>query len=51
MRAKSNGFSDVLYLDSVNGKYIEEVSSCNIFIVKVMLQKPISSTACYERNC
>ncbi|XP_057516967.1 branched-chain-amino-acid aminotransferase 2, chloroplastic-like [Amaranthus tricolor] len=34
MRAKSNGFSDVLYLDSVNGKYIEEVSSCNIFIVK-----------------
>ncbi|KAK9271016.1 hypothetical protein L1049_026604 [Liquidambar formosana] len=33
-RAKSRGFSDVLYLDSVNKKYIEEVSSCNIFIVK-----------------
>ncbi|KAL9224562.1 hypothetical protein vseg_000584 [Gypsophila vaccaria] len=33
-RAKSRGFSDVLYLDSVHKKYIEEVSSCNIFIVK-----------------
>ncbi|KAL2928960.1 Branched-chain-amino-acid aminotransferase 2 chloroplastic [Bienertia sinuspersici] len=27
-------FSDVLYLDSVSGKYIEEVSTCNVFIVK-----------------
>lgn len=34
MKAKSKGFSDVLYLDSVNGKYVEEVSSCNIFMVK-----------------
>ncbi|OAY51058.1 branched-chain-amino-acid aminotransferase 2, chloroplastic [Manihot esculenta] len=33
-RAKNRGFSDVLYLDSVNKKYLEEVSSCNIFIVK-----------------
>ncbi|KAL5558732.1 hypothetical protein UlMin_034943 [Ulmus minor] len=33
-RAKSRGFSDVLYLDSVNKKYLEEVSSCNIFIIK-----------------
>ncbi|KAL3514340.1 hypothetical protein ACH5RR_027057 [Cinchona calisaya] len=33
-RAKDKGFSDVLYLDSVNKKNIEEVSSCNIFIVK-----------------
>ncbi|GAB4852428.1 Branched-chain-amino-acid aminotransferase, mitochondrial [Ancistrocladus abbreviatus] len=33
-RAKSRGFSDVLYLDSVNGKYVEEVSSCNIFVLK-----------------
>ncbi|KAF5740095.1 branched-chain-amino-acid aminotransferase 2 chloroplastic-like isoform X1 [Tripterygium wilfordii] len=33
-RAKSRGFSDVLYLDSVNKKNLEEVSSCNIFIVK-----------------
>nr|WDD38966.1 branched-chain-amino-acid aminotransferase 2 [Fagopyrum tataricum] len=32
--AKSKGFSDVLYLDSVNGKYVEEASSCNIFLVK-----------------
>ncbi|XP_024187741.1 branched-chain-amino-acid aminotransferase 2, chloroplastic isoform X2 [Rosa chinensis] len=34
LRAKSRGFSDVLYLDSVNKKNLEEVSSCNIFIVK-----------------
>ncbi|KNA20722.1 hypothetical protein SOVF_049820, partial [Spinacia oleracea] len=39
--AKDRGFSDVLYLDSVSGKYIEEVSSCNIFIVK-------ASTAFHE---
>ncbi|KAI3831621.1 hypothetical protein MKX03_017469 [Papaver bracteatum] len=32
--AKSRGFSDVIYLDSVQKKYIEELSSCNIFIVK-----------------
>ncbi|GAA0182667.1 transaminase [Lithospermum erythrorhizon] len=32
--AKNMGFSDVLYLDAVNKKYIEEVSSCNIFVVK-----------------
>ncbi|XVF39740.1 hypothetical protein PTKIN_Ptkin01aG0057000 [Pterospermum kingtungense] len=35
--AKNRGFSDVLYLDAVNKKYLEEVSSCNIFIVKVLL--------------
>lgn len=33
-RAKDRGFSDVLYLDSVNKKNLEEVSSCNIFILK-----------------
>lgn len=36
IRAKSRGFSDVLYLDSVNRKNVEEVSSCNIFVVKVL---------------
>ncbi|KAF5795682.1 putative branched-chain-amino-acid transaminase [Helianthus annuus] len=34
LKAKEQGFSDVLYLDSVHKKYIEEVSSCNIFLVK-----------------
>ncbi|KAI7746890.1 hypothetical protein M8C21_023473 [Ambrosia artemisiifolia] len=34
LRAKEQGFSDVVYLDSVHKKYIEEVSSCNIFLVK-----------------
>ncbi|XP_030944350.1 branched-chain-amino-acid aminotransferase 6-like [Quercus lobata] len=33
-QAKARGFSDVLFLDAVTKKYIEEVSSCNIFIVK-----------------
>ncbi|KAG7653743.1 Aminotransferase class IV [Arabidopsis suecica] len=33
-RAKSLGFSDVLYLDSVKKKYLEEASSCNVFVVK-----------------
>ncbi|XP_048622269.1 branched-chain-amino-acid aminotransferase 2, chloroplastic [Brassica napus] len=33
-RAKSRGFSDVLYLDSVKKKYLEEASSCNVFVVK-----------------
>lgn len=34
--AKDRGYSDVLYLDSVNKKYIEEVSAANIFLVKVI---------------
>ncbi|XP_009118270.1 branched-chain-amino-acid aminotransferase 2, chloroplastic-like isoform X2 [Brassica rapa] len=33
-RAKSLGFSDVLYLDSVKKKYLEEASACNVFVVK-----------------
>lgn len=33
--AKAQGFSDVLYLDCVHKKYLEEVSSCNVFVVKV----------------
>ena len=34
-RAKEKGHSDVLYLDPVHKKFVEEVSSCNIFMVKV----------------
>ena len=34
LEAKSAGFSDVVYLDARENKYIEEVSSCNIFVVK-----------------
>uniref|UniRef100_A0A5B7ABX3 Branched-chain-amino-acid aminotransferase n=2 Tax=Davidia involucrata TaxID=16924 RepID=A0A5B7ABX3_DAVIN len=33
-RARNRGFSDVLYLDSVYKKNLEEASSCNIFVVK-----------------
>lgn len=38
-QAKAKGFSDVLFLDSVTGKYIEEVSACNIFMLKVFSHK------------
>ncbi|KAJ4716063.1 Branched-chain-amino-acid aminotransferase [Melia azedarach] len=32
--AKAKGFTDILFLDAVAGKYIEEVSTSNIFVVK-----------------
>lgn len=35
LEAKSSGFSDVLFLDAATGKNIEEISTCNIFILKV----------------
>jgi branched-subunit amino acid aminotransferase/4-amino-4-deoxychorismate lyase len=35
LTVKGKGYSDVLYLDAVENKYVEEVSSCNIFMVKV----------------
>ncbi|GAX81244.1 hypothetical protein CEUSTIGMA_g8676.t1 [Chlamydomonas eustigma] len=34
LNAKKNGYSDVVYLDAKSDTYLEEVSSCNIFIVK-----------------
>ncbi|XP_054803350.1 branched-chain amino acid aminotransferase 1, mitochondrial-like isoform X3 [Prosopis cineraria] len=34
--ARAEGFSDILYLDAATGKFIEELSSCNVFLVKVM---------------
>lgn len=39
--AKAKGFADVLFLDAVEHKFVEEVSSCNVFIVKVMLHGSI----------
>ncbi|KAL8472845.1 hypothetical protein ACS0TY_029238 [Phlomoides rotata] len=44
--AKAKGFSDVLYLDSIHKKYLEEVSSCNVFVVKdnVILTPAIKGT-------
>lgn len=35
LAAKKEGYSDVLYLDAKSDNYLEEVSSCNIFVVKV----------------
>lgn len=50
MKAKSNGFSDVLYLDSVEGKYVEEVSSCNIFTVKVIILQFYKRSVNFSRH-
>ncbi|CAH9053566.1 unnamed protein product [Cuscuta europaea] len=46
LRAKGKGFSDVLYLDSTHKRYVEEVSSCNLFMVKgdVVLTPPAGVT-------
>lgn len=34
LAAKKEGYADVIYLDAKEDKYVEEVSSCNIFSVK-----------------
>lgn len=34
LEAKKQGFADVVYLDAVSNKNLEEVSSCNIFVLK-----------------
>eukprot|EP00210_Caulerpa_lentillifera_P004929 g4703.t1 len=34
LKAKEQGYTDVVFLDVVENKYLEEVSSCNIFILK-----------------
>ena len=34
MNAKSEGFAEIIYLDAVNHKYIEEVGAANFFCVK-----------------
>ncbi|KAG7594678.1 Aminotransferase class IV [Arabidopsis thaliana x Arabidopsis arenosa] len=46
MEARSSGFSDVLFLDAATGKNIEEVSTCNIFILKgnIVSTPPTSGT-------
>jgi branched-subunit amino acid aminotransferase/4-amino-4-deoxychorismate lyase len=36
LEAKARGFSDVVYVDALEKKYVEEVSSCNVFLVKVI---------------
>lgn len=35
-KAKKQGYSDVLYLDPIHKRHIEEVSASNIFVVKVV---------------
>ncbi|XP_060173353.1 branched-chain-amino-acid aminotransferase 2, chloroplastic-like [Lycium barbarum] len=48
-KAKERGYSDVLYLDSVNNKYIEEVSASNVFLVKgKIISTPVASGTILE---
>ncbi|ERN17244.1 hypothetical protein AMTR_s00044p00196850, partial [Amborella trichopoda] len=44
--AKLKGYNEVLYLDAIHKKYLEEVSGCNIFVVKgnVISTPPIEGT-------
>ncbi|TKY55584.1 Branched-chain-amino-acid aminotransferase 3 [Spatholobus suberectus] len=37
---KAKGYSDVLYLDSVHNRYLEEVSFCNIFVKGNVIPTP-----------
>lgn len=46
MQAKSQGFTDVLYLDSKEKRYIEEGTACNIFVLK----NDIISTPCISQG-
>ncbi|MCO5586038.1 hypothetical protein L7F22_039976 [Adiantum nelumboides] len=46
LAAKKEGFTDVLYLDALERKYLEEVSSCNIFIVKDNIVSTPESKGC-----
>mmetsp|Transcript_468 Transcript_468/g.1083 ORF Transcript_468/g.1083 Transcript_468/m.1083 type:complete len:406 (-) Transcript_468:29-1246(-) len=46
LAAKKEGYSDVVYLDAKHDKYLEEVSSCNIFVKhgNVISTPPISGS-------
>eukprot|EP00877_Chromochloris_zofingiensis_P013018 jgi/Chrzof1/7970/UNPLg00030.t1 len=46
LEAKKSGYADVVYLDAKTDTYLEEVSSCNIFVVKGKTIKtpPLSGT-------
>ena len=46
LAAKAEGYSDVVYLDAKHDKFLEEVSSCNIFVLhgKTITTPPISGS-------
>ena len=49
LAAKAEGYSDVAFLDAVHNKYLEEVSSCNIFVVKVIAADTRRCEDVYQR--
>ena len=46
LQAKRQGFADVVYLDARHDRYLEEVASCNIFVVSsgVVRTPPLDGT-------
>jgi branched-chain amino acid aminotransferase len=46
LKAKEQGFADVVYLDAISNTYLEEVSSCNIFVAsgKTIKTPPLKGT-------
>ena len=46
IKAKGQGYDDVVYLDAVQNCFLEEVSSCNIFVVQgnVIKTPPLQGT-------
>lgn len=46
LAAKKAGYADVVYLDAKTDTYLEEVSSCNIFVVKGKTIKTPPLTVC-----
>lgn len=46
LQAKDSGYADVVYLDAKTNTFLEEVSSCNIFVVtgKTVATPPLSGT-------
>lgn len=49
--AKAQGFSDVVYLDSVHKKYVEEAGACNIFLLKVRRMKLCNIWVYFFASC
>ena len=44
--AKQQGYADVVYLDARTDTFVEEVSSCNIFVVKGRTLRTPALTVC-----
>ena len=48
LKARTEGFTDVVYLDARTDTYLEELSAANIFIVKVQYPNSTSLGLTFE---